>query len=120
MSDRVLVTGGAGFIGSHLVDALVAAKRQVRVLDNFASGKRANLNAAAELVEGDLRDPAAVLAAFDNDRAGERLYAQLSERLPPYLATLERVRSPIGKDWNDYLQRKDRAVGRGKARDLER
>jgi UDP-glucose 4-epimerase len=60
MSGRVLVTGGAGFIGSHLVDALVAVGRQVRILDNFAGGKRSNLNPAAELVEGDLRDPATV------------------------------------------------------------
>jgi nucleoside-diphosphate-sugar epimerase len=54
-----LVTGGAGFIGSHLVDALVAAGARVRVLDNFATGKRQNLEAydgRIELVQGDLRD----------------------------------------------------------------
>ncbi|MGO8685250.1 MAG: NAD-dependent epimerase/dehydratase family protein [Thermoleophilia bacterium] len=55
----VLVTGGAGFIGSHLVDALVAQGRRVRVLDNLLSGKRENLAASAaaiEFVEGDVRD----------------------------------------------------------------
>ncbi|MDY7092844.1 MAG: SDR family oxidoreductase [Acidobacteriota bacterium] len=52
----VLVTGGAGFIGSHLVDALVNAGADVRVLDNFATGRRENLRADGfELVEGDLR-----------------------------------------------------------------
>ena len=53
----VLVTGGAGFIGSHLVDALVAAGARVRVLDDFSSGRRENLAAAGprvEVVEGDV------------------------------------------------------------------
>lgn len=59
---RVLVTGGASFIGSHLVDALVARGADVRVVDNLSSGRRENLAAhlergAIELVEGDLLDP---------------------------------------------------------------
>ncbi len=56
----ILVTGGAGFIGSHLVDALLARGARVRVLDNFATGNRANLAHCQddiEIVEGDLRDP---------------------------------------------------------------
>ncbi len=55
----VLVTGGAGFIGSHLVDALLARGARVRVLDNFATGKPANLAHCRDrvgLVEADLRD----------------------------------------------------------------
>ncbi len=54
-----LVTGGAGFIGSHLVDALVARGATVRVLDNLATGLRENLEGTAkeiELIEGDIRD----------------------------------------------------------------
>jgi UDP-glucose 4-epimerase len=64
---RVLVTGGAGFIGSHLVAALVRRGDQVRVLDNFCTGKRENLSAVeggakgkVELIEGDVTDAAAV------------------------------------------------------------
>jgi UDP-glucose 4-epimerase len=53
---RCLVTGGAGFIGSHVVDALVEAGHQVLALDNLATGKRAQLNPAASFVEADLRD----------------------------------------------------------------
>ncbi|MBL8481528.1 MAG: NAD-dependent epimerase/dehydratase family protein [Rhodocyclaceae bacterium] len=60
---HVLVTGGAGFIGSHSVDALLGAGARVRVLDNFSTGKRENLPAAApqlEIVAGDIRDVATV------------------------------------------------------------
>jgi nucleoside-diphosphate-sugar epimerase len=55
---RVLVTGGAGFIGSNLVDELLARGHAVKVLDNFSSGHRHNLAAVedeVELIEGDLR-----------------------------------------------------------------
>lgn len=56
---RILVTGGAGFIGSHVVDALIASGNRVRVLDDFSTGSRDNLTAAMEtgaleIVEGDI------------------------------------------------------------------
>jgi len=51
-----LVTGGAGFIGSHLVEALLTRGDQVRVVDNFSTGKRENVPAGVALVEGDLAD----------------------------------------------------------------
>jgi len=60
---RAVVTGGAGFIGSHVVDALVARGDEVHVVDNFATGRRENLNAAATLHEHDIRQPLA--AIFD-------------------------------------------------------
>ena len=66
---RALVTGGAGFIGSNLVDALVARGDEVAVVDNISSGRRENLAGAlqrgATLHEVDIRDGAAVRAAFD-------------------------------------------------------
>ena len=57
---NVLVTGGCGFIGSHVVDALVARGDAVTVLDNLSSGRRDNLNPAATLVMGDVADAALV------------------------------------------------------------
>lgn len=62
----MLVTGGGGFIGSHLVDALLGHGARVRVFDNFETGLRANLahlEGRIELLEGDLRDAGACRAA---------------------------------------------------------
>lgn len=56
VDQTVLVTGGAGFVGSHLVDALVP-ENDVRVLDNFTTGKRSNVNEGATVIEGDICDP---------------------------------------------------------------
>ena len=63
---RYLVTGGAGFIGSHLVEALVLRGQSVRVLDNLSTGKTSNLAPwldGIEFIEGDLRDSGAVRRA---------------------------------------------------------
>lgn len=61
---RVLVTGGAGFIGSHLADALLKAGHTVAVLDDLSSGERENVPAAARFFEVDIRDAGAVRAAI--------------------------------------------------------
>jgi UDP-glucose 4-epimerase len=59
------VTGGAGFIGSHLCEALLARGDAVRVLDDLSTGKRANLPPDAVLIEGDVADPTAVRNALE-------------------------------------------------------
>lgn len=86
---RVLVTGGAGFIGSHMVAALLARGASVSVLDDFSTGKRANLPADGDLTvtEGDVADPAAVEAALSGCDAFVHLAA---------VASVERsVREPL-------------------------
>ncbi|HWP66356.1 MAG TPA: SDR family oxidoreductase [Candidatus Limnocylindria bacterium] len=77
-----LVTGGAGFIGSNVAEALVRRGDRVRVLDNFCTGKRENLAAAGdvELIEGDLRDLAAVERAV---RGVEGVFHQAALRSVP-------------------------------------
>ena len=61
---KYLVTGGAGFIGSHITRTLLERGDQVRILDNFSSGKRENLKGLdVELIEGDLRDSSKVAEA---------------------------------------------------------
>ena len=61
---RFLVTGGCGFIGSHLVDRLLAEGAQVVVLDDLSTGRRENLAPGAELIIGDIRDRKAVRDAM--------------------------------------------------------
>jgi UDP-glucose 4-epimerase len=65
-SRTALVTGGAGFIGSHLVDALIGRGIRVRTIDNFATGRRENLNPRAQLVEADIRDLESIRETFED------------------------------------------------------
>lgn len=60
-----LVTGGAGFIGSHLCEALIARGDSVRVLDNLSTGHRHNLPSGVTLIEGDVANPDTVARAMD-------------------------------------------------------
>jgi UDP-glucose 4-epimerase len=59
MANRVLVTGGAGFIGSHIADLYLASGYAVTVLDNLSSGRRENVPAGARFIEEDVRSPEA-------------------------------------------------------------
>ena len=60
-----LVTGGAGFMGSHLVDALLGQGHSVRVVDDLSSGYRQNLPPQIQFLPGDVTDPATVEEAFE-------------------------------------------------------
>lgn len=65
MVKTYLVTGGCGFIGSHLVDALLASGHTVRVLDDLSTGSRDNLSGAASLIVGTVADPEVVRDAMN-------------------------------------------------------
>lgn len=78
---RVLVTGGAGFIGSHSVEAILEAGFQVRVFDDFSTGKRDNLadvKGPLEIIEGDVRDEVDLMAAMQGVEAVLHLAAVVS------------------------------------------
>ena len=87
---RALVTGGAGFIGSNLADGLLAEGHEVRVLDNLSTGFRDNVPADAELLEGDIRDEAAVRAAVTGV---DVVFHQAAHR-----AVLQSVQDPLSTD----------------------
>jgi UDP-glucose 4-epimerase len=61
---KIIVTGGAGFIGSNLVDALIERGDEVTVLDDLSSGKKENVNPKARLAVADIRDYKAILPVF--------------------------------------------------------
>jgi UDP-glucose 4-epimerase len=65
---KVLVTGGAGFIGSHIVDALLAAGDSVAVVDDLSTGKQANVDARARFHLADIRDAEALARIFDEEQ----------------------------------------------------
>ena len=81
MTRRVLITGGAGFIGSHVADLFLAKGWSVEIIDNLSSGKRANVNPAARLHVLDIRSAdAAELVAFAGFDALIHLAAQMDVR----------------------------------------
>ena len=61
---KVLVTGGAGFIGSHLVEALIKRGDTVRIVDNLSTGKRENIHPQAEFIEADITNLEQIKPAF--------------------------------------------------------
>jgi len=81
---KVLITGGAGFIGSHLADRLLSRGDEVLVIDNYETGRRDNLtpNAKLTLVEGTIADPALVAKAFESFKPEVVIHAAASYKDP--------------------------------------
>jgi UDP-glucose 4-epimerase len=81
---KVLITGGGGFIGSHLADRLLAEDHEVLVIDNFATGRRDNLEArdGLTIVEDTIEDPDVVLEAFEGFRPDFVVHAAAAYKDP--------------------------------------
>ncbi|MDR0605870.1 MAG: NAD-dependent epimerase/dehydratase family protein [Bacteroidales bacterium] len=81
---RILITGGAGFLGSHIADALLTQNDEVFVIDNFSTGRRDNLVPQSRLtiLEGDISDKEAVSEAFGSFRPEVVIHAAASYKNP--------------------------------------
>lgn len=90
---KILVTGGAGFIGSHLVDRFIALGHQVAVIDNLSTGFRRNLNRAARFYEADIRNSTRLRQIFRRERpeivCHQAAIAEVVKSLRDPLPTLE-------------------------------
>jgi len=78
---RILVTGGAGFIGSHIVDQLIARGDSVVVIDDESTGRREQVHPCAEFIHADVTDGAAIAPAFAGIDAVLHIAGQASIRL---------------------------------------
>ncbi len=87
---KVLVTGGAGFIGSNIADAFLSAGHEVRILDDLSTGFIENVPARAELIEGEVSDGQAVTKAVDG--------IELVFHLAAHRAVLRSVEDPLATD----------------------
>lgn len=96
MNKKAVVTGGAGFIGSHIVDALVAADFQVHVVDNLSGGYREQVNPAATFHEVDIRDAARVNELFGDLKESGDIDAVF------HLAALPQVQYSIDRPDDTY------------------
>jgi UDP-glucose 4-epimerase len=84
-SETILVTGGAGFIGSHVVDALITAGHRVAVVDNLLTGKRENIHREARFYQADIRDLGSL----------RQIFADLGPQVVCHHAALADVRASV-------------------------
>jgi UDP-glucose 4-epimerase len=111
-----IVTGGAGFIGSHVVDRLLRDGRDVRVIDNFSNGARRNLahhegNRHLEVIEADIAEEKAIEGAFDG---AERVFhfAALADIVPSIEKPRDYFRANVDGTFNVLEQSKKAGVKR--------
>jgi UDP-glucose 4-epimerase len=83
---KILITGGAGFIGSHVVDAYCASGATVHVIDNLATGQQANVNLKAKLHQVDVTDEVAVRAVFEQVQPELVIHCAAQASIPQSIA----------------------------------
>lgn len=97
---KILVTGGAGFIGSHVVDAYIEAGHEVVILDNLVSGKKENLNPKAEFIKGDITNRNLVDLVFEKYGPFDVLNHFAAQK-----SVTESVKDPVYDAQNNILVR---------------
>ncbi len=108
---RLLVTGGAGFIGSHLVDELIKLGHKVLVIDNLSLGRKENINPKAKFCKRDIRDYAAIKPVFKNIDCVFHLAAQ--PRIQPSIINpRESYENNVLGTFNVLMAARDAKVGR--------
>ena len=114
----IAVTGGAGFIGSHVVDGLIAAGHEVSIVDILSTGNRRNVNPAATFYEADIRSPE-LAEIFDAARPEivdhHAAHAEVRESVedPVYDAWLEAAQAAGMPVTDDYNGKQQEGFGRG-------
>src|SRR5687767_4647317 len=95
---KVLVTGGAGFLGSHLADALIERSHEVTVLDDLSGGFRDNVPSAATFVEGSITDVELVRQLFESSSFDYvcHLAAYAAEALSHFIKRFNYTNNVIG------------------------
>ena len=91
MADKAVITGGAGFIGSHLADRLLSLGQEVVILDNLSSGFIENIPPNARLVRGDATDPTIVAKAVEGASTVYHLAAVASVQ-----AGIDKIKGGLG------------------------
>lgn len=86
---RILLTGGAGFIGSHVADAYIASGHQVAIVDNLSTGKKANLNPGATFYKADIHDAKAI------DKIFSEVKPQVVNHHAALVSVTESVKNPL-------------------------
>jgi UDP-glucose 4-epimerase len=101
---RVLVTGGAGFVGSHVVDALVARGDQVLVVDDLSTGDRSNLKAGIDLRLADIADGPALERALAGERVQAIVHCAAKTKVVESMEKEERYRDVIVRGTDNVLE----------------
>jgi len=94
---KILVTGGAGFIGSHIVDKLIEDNNEVIIVDNLSTGKKENLNIRAKFYETDIKDYSSLEKIFNQEKP-EYICHQAA-----HASVSESVKDPINDAENNIL-----------------
>lgn len=101
---HVLVTGGAGFLGSHAVDALIARGDKVVVVDDLSTGSRENLRGPADLRTADIADAAALGRALAGERIDAVVHAAAKTKVVESMEKVDRYRDVIVRGTDNVLQ----------------